>query len=141
MLSNRFNFFKLFRNGHLVLSIIFLLGINPAVASSNHRDGLYLQLPNAVVDIGAADIEELQVFSVDKTHAAAMFKLKQPIADRLSQTTKDAIGEMAVWIWNGRVLSIETLKTPIGKDLAVHHLTQFEADDLKKKFQGKNESN
>jgi hypothetical protein len=116
------------------LAGIILIAFYACIAAANHQAGLHLQLPNKLIDIRVKDVEEMQVFHRGPKFASIMLKLNRACADRLYKATQLAVGQSAVWIWNGRVLSVETLKTPIKDDLTVHNFTAFEVEDFEKAF-------
>lgn len=99
---------------------------------ANHSTGLHLQLPEKTVDINFIDIEEVQVFATDSNHSALMLKLKPKISAQLTHLTENLVGQPVVWIWNGRVLSMEKLQEPISKDVSIFNFTPQEAEEISK---------
>lgn len=114
-----------------IIGVLLLLLCVPVMA--NHSNGLHLQLPNEVIDINRSDIDELHVFQTDAASASIMLKLKSGSADKLQKATEKALGSTAVWIWNGRVLSVEKLKQPMSRDLTVHYFKPEEAEVFRQK--------
>lgn len=114
------------------LFALFIFAI-PNITFANHSNGLHLQLPNKILDIQKSDIEEFQMFQVNPQTASVMLKLKPATADKLYKLTENLIGQPIVWIWNGRVISMETLKSPINNVVTVNNFTVFEAEDFKNK--------
>lgn len=111
--------------GSLILSLIVT---SQVLGSANHSSGLHLQLPGQVIDIKPSSIEESQIVPLSPVSALVMITLKPDFAEKLKKQTQKAIGQTALWVWNGRVVGAETLKAPLGKDLTVPNLTAFEAD-------------
>jgi preprotein translocase subunit SecD len=93
---------------------------------------LHLQVADVTVAIGQKDLEEMQVFQTGKGLASVLLKLKPTTATRLFNLTQKNIGQPVLWVWNGRVLSIQTLQSPLGEDLTVYNFTSFEAEDFSK---------
>jgi hypothetical protein len=118
--------------GNVILFLLLGIASFQNALSANHSKGLHLQLPDKAFDINYADIEELHVFQGGPQTASVMLKLKPVPAERLYKITQKALGKPAVWIWNGRALSVESLSLPIGQDLTVHNFTIFEAEEFKK---------
>lgn len=112
---------------------VFSLVISDMVFA-NHSNGLHLQLPGQTIDIKKNDIEDCQIFQNGPEVAFIMLRLKPVPAEHLYKLTKKDIGQPIVWIWNGRVLSMETLQSPIDTDLTVPNLTPFETDEFKRVF-------
>lgn len=109
-----------------------LVFISQGVAEVNHSGGLHLQLPNQLIDFKLSDIENLEIVPVSKDLASIMLRFNSVAADRLYKLTQNAVGQTAVWIFDGRVLGVEKLQAPISYDLTVHNFKQFEAEDFKK---------
>lgn len=112
----------------LMAGLLCLLASN--FVSANHCDGLSLQLPGTTINIKTSDIDQAQAFKTSQDYLSIMLKLKPKLATQLTKLTEKEIGNTALWIWNSRVLSIEKLTAPIGKDLTVHHFKSSEADEF-----------
>src|SRR5947199_289435 len=110
--------------------MVLILSLFSCIASANHSNGLHLQLPDTTVDVPICDIEDLQVVQTGDGTALVMLRLKSEPARRLYQLTKKNLGKPAMWIWNGRVLSMQKLASPLREDLTVNNFTSFEADDF-----------
>lgn len=121
------------------MKIIFLLCflIIPVVHANNHRQGLTLQLEHQFVDIKPYEVEQLQVASKTPARAVVLLKLNERSITRLRSITKNAIGQHAVWIWNGRVVAINTLHGPLDADLAIDNFTPQEAEQFLKEVKSK----
>jgi hypothetical protein len=96
------------------------------------HSGLHVQVGDVTVAIGKKDLEEMEIFQTGKGLASALLKLKPATATRLFNLTQKSIGQPVLWIWNGRVLSIQKLQSPLGEDLTVYNFTSFEAEDFSK---------
>jgi hypothetical protein len=106
--------------------------INNAYAVSS---GLHLQLPDKMIDINKQDVEQLLLFQVDSKHSGIMIKLKERVGEKLTAQTQGLEGKPVVWIWNGRVLSMQKLTAPMDKDINVLNLTTPEAEEISKTLQ------
>ena len=106
--------------------------ILPLLAFANHSKGLHLQLPNKTIEIKRSCIEESQICQVGPDAAAVMLKLRADFGEQLKKQTEKAIGQTALWVWNGRVVYAQTLSAPISHDLVVPNLTMLEAEYFKK---------
>ncbi|MBA2654173.1 MAG: hypothetical protein H0U71_03780 [Gammaproteobacteria bacterium] len=115
----------------IILASFFIISNSSAMV--NHSAGLHLQLPDSLIDVKNSDIEEIQVFQTSPGSASAIISLKPSAAARLHKLTEEQVGKSVVWIWDGRVLSMEVLKSPLPKDFTVYNFTSFEADEFKRK--------
>lgn len=117
------------------LAFYFLLGIGliqSSQAMANHAKGLHLQLPSQLIDIKATDIQTVQVFANNSNSVMIMLRLKPNKGEYLQKVTQTQLGQPVTWIWNGRVLAIETLNTPLSAEFTVCHFTPAEAEEFKK---------
>ena len=114
----------------VINSILCCIFFMSSLTYANHRVGLFLQLPDKTVEIKKSDVEELQTFLMDRNHKGMMLKLKAPVGEKLTALTAPLIGKTILWIWNGRVISVSKLTTPLSKDINILNFTTQEAEEL-----------
>jgi preprotein translocase subunit SecD len=113
---------------------LLILFIACQVQAQNHRNGLCLQLADTTVDINKKDIEQMEVAATTPGHAVVLLKLRPSATKKLHKLTEKALGQSMLWVWNGRVLSMVTLESPLDSDVTVSNFTSQEAEQFRSMY-------
>lgn len=124
---------------HIVTRLIcscFLVFVSAVAATMNHAQGLSLQIKDKYFEFKSNNIEQAVVTILSDKKAAILLKLKPQAASLLHSLTESAIGETALWIWNGKIICLNKLNTALDKDLTVFNIDPDEAERFVKNLRG-----
>jgi preprotein translocase subunit SecD len=117
-----------------IIATLLILFVACQVQAQNHRNGLCFQLADTTVDINKKDIEQMQVATTTPGYAVVLLKLRPSATKKLHKLTEKALGQSMIWIWNGRVLSMVTLQSPLDSDVTVSNFTSQEAEQFRSMY-------